>query len=325
MANLQEIADAVGVSRTTVSNVLYGRTKRVSPQTLQAISTLLDAQGYVPNGGGAGIKKLTSHVIAVVLSPTRGDGSALFQDPFFAEFLGLIQQETKTMGYYTMALDGQALSDVVDMASRWNVDGLLLLGFTQKQYQTLKKQLNKPMVLVDGDVEQAEGIYRVGSDDYNGGWQIGHYLLRRGFDSGIFLGYGGSVSRQRWLGFANAQGAGAQFVLLPQEQLLRKKLYREQWPIFAKAGALAFSADYLAIEAMQFFQDQGVSIPRDLSISGFDDGYICQFARPKLTTIGQNISLKAKTACQMLAACMAGKKGYSVENPVNLVVRDSVI
>lgn len=325
MANLQEIADAVGVSRTTVSNVLYGRTKRVSPQTLQAISALLDAQGYVPNGGGAGIKKLTSHVIAVVFSPAQGDGKAVFQDPFFAEFLGLIQQQTKAMGYYTMFLDGQVLSDVADMSSRWNVDGLLLLGFTQKQYQALKKQLNKPMVLVDGDVAQTNGIYRVGSDDYNGGWQIGRYLLHRGFDRGIFLGYGGHVSRQRWLGFANAQGSGAQFVLLPQEERLRKNVYRAQGSAFLKAGALAFSADYLAIEAMQFFQDQGVSIPGDLSITGFDDGYICQFARPRLTTVGQNISLKAKTACQMLVDSMAGKEAYSVENPVNLVVRDSVI
>ena len=49
MARLQDIADMAGVSRTTVSNVLHGKTKRVSQETIDKIKKLLEENEYVPN------------------------------------------------------------------------------------------------------------------------------------------------------------------------------------------------------------------------------------------------------------------------------------
>ena len=49
MKRLQDIADQVGVSRTTVSNVLHGNTKKVSKEMIRKISEILNQEGYVPN------------------------------------------------------------------------------------------------------------------------------------------------------------------------------------------------------------------------------------------------------------------------------------
>lgn len=49
MLKIQDIADKVGVSRTTVSNVIHGKTKKVSQETIKKISDILNKEGYVPN------------------------------------------------------------------------------------------------------------------------------------------------------------------------------------------------------------------------------------------------------------------------------------
>ena len=51
MIRLQDIADMAGVSRTTVSNVINGNTKRVSQETIDKITRILKEQNYVPHMG----------------------------------------------------------------------------------------------------------------------------------------------------------------------------------------------------------------------------------------------------------------------------------
>ena len=51
MIRLQDIAEMAGVSRTTVSNVINGNTKRVSQKTIDKITTILKEQNYVPHMG----------------------------------------------------------------------------------------------------------------------------------------------------------------------------------------------------------------------------------------------------------------------------------
>ena len=51
MTTIREIAELADVSTTTVSNVIHGKTKRVSPATIQKIERLIKEQGYVPKMG----------------------------------------------------------------------------------------------------------------------------------------------------------------------------------------------------------------------------------------------------------------------------------
>ena len=181
MIRLQDIAEMAGVSRTTVSNVINGNTKRVSQETIDKITAILKEQNYVPHMGSVMLSGHGSRIIGVVLGFHYAHGMQSLQDPFVGELVGTIQMETEEKGYYVMLIGGENIQNVVDIASKWNVEGLIILGYTEEQYRKLSRKLNKKMILIDAYPEGAYTFQNVGVDDYSGGYQIGEYLYSCGY------------------------------------------------------------------------------------------------------------------------------------------------
>ena len=82
MIRLQDIADMAGVSRTTVSNVINGNTKRVSQETIDKITAILKEQNYVPHMGSVMLSGHGSRIIGVVLGFAQAHGMYSLQDSF---------------------------------------------------------------------------------------------------------------------------------------------------------------------------------------------------------------------------------------------------
>ncbi|MCI6534269.1 MAG: LacI family DNA-binding transcriptional regulator, partial [Lachnospiraceae bacterium] len=68
MITIKEIAEEAGVSATTVSNVLHGRTKKVSPEMIKKIQDLLEEKNYVPRFGLNALTNRKSKMIGVLIS-----------------------------------------------------------------------------------------------------------------------------------------------------------------------------------------------------------------------------------------------------------------
>ena len=117
-------------------------------------------------------------------------------------------------------------------------------------------------------------------------------------------------------------------ILLSVRKEVRRLQYDELLPRFREAGSLAFISDYLAIDAVDYFIDKGVRVPEDISITGFDDTFYAELIRPRLTTVHQNIGLKASTAMQLLLRLINREKlpeeERNIKIAVQLVVRESV-
>ena len=109
MIRLQDIAEMAGVSRTTVSNVINGNTKRVSQKTIDKITTILKEQNYVPHMGSVMLSGHGSRIIGVVLGFSYAHGMQSLQDPFVGELIGTIQMETEENGYYVMLIGGESI------------------------------------------------------------------------------------------------------------------------------------------------------------------------------------------------------------------------
>lgn len=333
MIRLQDIAEMAGVSRTTVSNVINGNTKRVSQATIDKITAILKEQNYVPHMGSMMLSGHGSRIIGVVLGFAYAHGMQSLQDPFVGELLGTIQMEAEEKGYYVMLIGGENMQNVVDIASRWNVEGLIILGYDEEQHDRLSKKLNKKMILIDAYPTGAYTFQNVGVDDYSGGYQIGEYLYARGYQKALFIAETDKDSDYyRWMGFKQAMEKKGKFcsrsrlVVVPGEKHQRLKKYRELLPHFQEVKALAFSSDYGAIEAMNFFLDQGIRVPEQISITGYDDSIYASLVRPKLTTVHQDVQQKAHLALKRLLKLIHGEtlKEMNVKSPVYLVKRDSV-
>lgn len=333
MIRLQDIADMAGVSRTTVSNVIKGNTKRVSQETIDRITKILKEQNYVPNMGSMMLSGHGSRIIGVVLGYAYAHGMQALQDSFVGELVGTIQMEAERKGYYVMLIGGEKIQNVVDIASRWNVEGLIILGYNEERYRKLHRKLNKKMILIDSYPKGEYIFQNVGVDDYSGGYQIGEYLYGLGYHKALFIAETEvDTDYMRWMGFKQAMEKEGKFcsrsrlVIVPGERRYRMKKYLELLPRFLEVKALAFSSDYSAIEAMNFFIDRGIRIPDQISVTGFDDSIYSQMVRPKLTTIHQDVENKAHLAFSRLLRMIDGETlmEMNVKSPVYLVKRESV-
>ena len=112
MIRLQDIADMAGVSRTTVSNVINGNTKRVSQKTIDKITAILKEQNYVPHMGSVMLSGHGSRIIGVVLGFAQAHGMYSLQDSFVGELVGTIQMEAEMKGYYIMLIGGENIQNV---------------------------------------------------------------------------------------------------------------------------------------------------------------------------------------------------------------------
>lgn len=182
MKRLQDIADQVGVSRTTVSNVLHGNTKKVSKEMIRKISEILNQEGYVPNTSSRELTRKGSCIIGLVLGYNCVHGIPSLRDTFVAELLSGVEESAHRNGYYVMLINGhdQNTDRMAEIASRWNVDGLVVLGLDEQKYKELRRQLNKYMVLIDTYPEAEYHYVNVGTDDFGGGAMIAKYLLDNG-------------------------------------------------------------------------------------------------------------------------------------------------
>lgn len=333
MIRLQDIADMAGVSRTTVSNVLYGKTKKVSQDTIDKVTRLLKENGYVPSMASMMLNGRGSKLIGFVQGYQWAHGLDAFQDLFVGKLLSTIQREASEKGFYIILIDGSTCEKVVDIASRWDVDGLIILGYSEQQYRELCKKLNKKMVLLDMYPEEGYDFYNIGVDDYSGGFQVGSYLKSCGYEKALFVAETEDASDYyRWQGFKQAMESGGKFcsksryIKIDGKKERRLKQYKELLPMFLQAKALAFSSDYTAIEAMDFFYDNGIHVPDQISIVGYDDSEYAEFVRPRLTTVRQDVEQKAILAIRILLKLIAGEtvETYNIKNPVKLIKRDSV-
>lgn len=141
MKRLQDIADQVGVSRTTVSNVLHGNTKKVSKEMIRKISEILNQEGYVPNTSSHELTRKGSCIIGLVLGYSCIHGIPSLRDTFVAEFLSGVEETAHRNGYYVMLINGhdQNTDRMAEIASRWNVDGLVVLGLDEGAAQATQQ------------------------------------------------------------------------------------------------------------------------------------------------------------------------------------------
>ena len=313
--------------------MINGNTKRVSQETIDKITAILKEQNYVPHMGSVMLSGHGSRIIGVVLGFHYAHGMQSLQDPFVGELVGTIQMETEEKGYYVMLIGGENIQNVVDIASKWNVEGLIILGYNEERYRKLSRKLNKKMILIDTYPECAYTFPNVGVDDYSGGYQIGEYLYSRGYEKALFVAETDKdTDYYRWMGFKQAMEKRGKFcsrsryIVVPGEKHLRLRKYGELLPRFLEARALAFSSDYDAIEAMNFFFDKGIRIPDQISVTGYDDSIYASMVRPKLTTVHQDVRQKAHVALKCLMKLIKGERleELNIKSPVYLVKRDSV-
>ncbi len=333
MSTIKDIASAVGVSCTTVSNVIHGRAGRVSAETIARINDAIDQLGYVPNMSARSLVSSSSKVIAMISHLKINTKETIIEDPFHSAFIGSIEKTLRENGYYLMLRAVETTADLVAFLRNWNLDGLFFTGVFQDEFYDALNALNIPIVLIDSYVPPSR-MCNIGLEDYKGGYTAARYLIEKGhrdiaFASPTIINHG--VVSERFLGYKQALSeAGISFRpdLVFEQELdtdttisLGNRLSKRN-----DITAVFATADILAAGIMAGIQQSGKKVPEDISVIGFDDINLCRLTSPMLTTIHQDAPYKGKLAVNFMIDLLEKNplEERQIILPIHLVERDSV-
>ena len=333
MIRIKDIADRAGVSPTTVSNVIHGKTGRVSKATVEKINRILKEMEYVPSISARMLANNSSGLIGVALGFMKKGNASSFEDPFVSAMLGNLEYQIREHGYYMMLVARHEQDDLMQQALGWNFDGMIAMALKEKEIAELSERLGKPLVTIDQYLPPELGVRSITMDDFGGAYQMSQYLIGKGHKKFLFLSDCDlGVDHYRWLGVRQAmEEAGiedfeSRHIVIPWNPEQREKAYEEMLPFFKKQTALFFSSDYYALEASNFLQNRGIKVPEEISIAGFDDVTYATLARPKLTTVHQMVDGKARRAVEVLMHLIQDEPVQKdiPPLPTTLVERESV-
>ena len=129
-----DVADALGLSTATVSKVIHGKTEKISDETIKRVQQELERSGYIPNMAGILLARNNSRIIGVVVNDHEKYEGRVLEDGFVMSSLNALSREVNEKGYFLMIKTTADISEIPVFASMWNMDGLILMGFCEADY-----------------------------------------------------------------------------------------------------------------------------------------------------------------------------------------------
>lgn len=322
---IRDIAEELGLSTATVSNVIHGKTQKISDETVCRVQALLEERQYIPSMAGILLARNSSRIIGIVVNDHEKYEGRVLEDFFVSASLNHLSTQIEKNGQFMMVKKTTDREEILRFASMWNLDGLVLLGFCDEDYVYLRSHMRIPFVVYDGYCEQPTGLCNLTIDNFDGGKQVGRYFREQGHEKALCIADNDvCVDQERYDGFRAGFGEGAERLIVPMQQEARWACYREKLDYLRSFSAIFAASDYYAIDLMQFLREQGVGVPEEVSIAGFDDTPMCRLVTPSLTSVSQNIALRAELAVQKLRELNGGGPTEgTIRLPVTLVIRDS--
>lgn len=302
-ATLKDLAREAGVSLTSASYAING-TGSVGPKTRAHILEVANRIGFRLNLNAKAMKSGRSGMLALIV-PDLGN-------PFFAALVQAVFREARGAGYqiYMMNTEGsEALeAEALATAAGLRVDGVIWFSIRDKD--TSAGVLTRtPTVVLDRTID---GYDTVTVDYVAAGQAAGQYLWDHGHRRiGIIAGpLDIAAMRDRCAGVESIFAGRGEIVFrlenafsVDLEPSVKAALAQRQ------ATAVFAGADLIAIGAMRHVQDQGMVVPRDLSIIGFDDIDLSGLTQPALTTVELPIEEMAREAVATLVSRIGTKDG----------------
>lgn len=329
---IKEVAAHAGVSPATVSLVLNGKKAGLPEETCGRVRAAARALGYSPDFSARAMVTGKTQVVGVILPD--------ISNAFFAEAVRHIQTELSAYGYGVMLCNGgeRAENDLacLRLLAGRKVDCLIftpsaeaLSGDNAEKLREALSRAGVPCVFFDRYYEGAAP--KAAADNVESGRRMAEYLLGCGHRKiGILTGpLSLNSSRGRLEGVKKAFEAHGL-------ELSEKYVAEGRYDIEAGAeGAKRlFETDATAIFAFSDMQaygvyraarEAGLSIPRDISVAGFDDAVYSALLETPLTTMRQPVGELASAACRAALGLIRGESvPASFSLPAELIVRGSV-
>jgi DNA-binding LacI/PurR family transcriptional regulator len=331
---IADIAKQFSVSTTTISNALNGK-PGVSSKTREKILQFAKAHDYQPNYFAKGLVANQSFAIGLIVTN--------FTDPYFPE-LGLGVQKTLNENGYSMMVfsTNHNIANekrVIEMLVARGADGIILSTvFEDDPNIDLLNEMQVPYVLTTRIIlnpKKSSGIDSVSVDNYGGSYKAAKHLCRLGHKN-IAVIAGDMRASTAILRTEGAMAAFADFGITIKPDLFvecgysQNRAYEAAKDILTKKDrptAVLAQGDNMALGVREVAYENGLRIPEDLAIIGFDDISLASLAGIEFTTVSQNQFVMGSTGVELLLNKIEEKNKSGRSNNIvleaELIIRKS--
>ncbi|MGI8458577.1 MAG: LacI family DNA-binding transcriptional regulator [Propionibacteriaceae bacterium] len=318
---IRDVARAAGVSISTVSRALSAP-DRVAEDTRLRVRRAARALGYHPNGSARGLITGRTGCIGLVVPD--------LENPFFGSICKGVQARARSLGYAVFIGDAEedaAVEAEVIRSLVKQVDGLILCSPRGSDRVLERFAQDKPVVLINRRVGDLSAL----TFDNGGGVRAAmHHLVALGHRR---IAYAGGPTTS-WSDGKRITAFRACSATFPDLDLIELGHFA---PVFAggvQAGDLAIASgatavmaynDLMAVGVLDRLRQRGVGVPRDVSVTGFDDIPIAGLASPTLTAVAFPRFQMGRASVDVLMDVLGQDVDTHPERelPVQLVVRES--
>jgi len=325
--SIYDIAKKAGVSPSTVSRALEDH-PRIGASTRKRIQELAREMDYVPSTVAKSLAANKTWTIGMVL--------ATITDPFMGRVVEGVESVAIEVGFNvfisTSQNDRQREIAAIKMLQKRRVDGVIVIAsHLFNQYPRFYGRSKVPIVIIN-EQKPGESMHFVTVDDEHGAQIAVDHLLALGH---YRIGYVGITNRpqsnqHRFKGYQNAleaKGIAVDPALIFTAHTIEDhaKVGEASLEPLLAAGATAVFCynDTTAIGLLAACYKRGISVPENLSITGFDDIDMAAYTMPPLTTIRQPRFELGQLAMRMLLALLSDQLPENQIVPGELVVRQT--
>lgn len=302
---IKEIAQALGISTSTVSKALNNATD-VSEVTRNRVNSYAQSVGFSLRGSA------TQKRICILFENMDSHNNFQVGYPVLTGF-----QQAANAYHYEVVVEHCTDSnapDLKELCRENNFCAVMIVG--TKLDSPLMKELETidiPVMLMDSYVKNPK-VSSISSDNINSVAAIVSHLIENGHRKIGFLGgdQASIVTRERFAGYLIGLTEGG---IDYNSDYVRYGTYTEASGRFIASAftktdvtAVVCASDLIAIGLINGFRDLGVNVPADISVSGFDDLDIARYFSPALTTVRQDFISLGVNAFTLLRQAIKGNK-----------------
>jgi LacI family transcriptional regulator len=332
---IKEVANEAGVSIATVSYVVNNKQGiKLASDTEEKVKHAIKKLGYVPNLSARILANNKSNMIGVVIPQTENEKAFMLHNPFYSEFLSSFEYKARTAEYHVLISGTNADERYIDIAQKRNLDGIVILGAYPKDVLNDLKESKIPIVLVD--TYMSDGYFNaIGTNDKQGAYEATKFLISKGHKNitvvtGSVEEHG--VNQERLDGYKKALTDSG--IAINENYIFTgtvsyeygEKVAERMKELSSEITAVFCTADILALGLLKGLHKLHISVPKDISVMGFDDIYLADLITPSLTTVKQNITSKGECAAKMIIDLAEDKikEKQMLFVPMEIIERESV-
>jgi len=311
---IKDIANLSGVSKSTVSRVINNR-KYVSKKNRERVSNIINETGYIPNNIARSLVTNKTYAIGLIIPDIT--------NPFYSETAKIIEDTIRELGYSLIICNTDNRSDLqndyINILKQRKVDGIIFGSVRINDTNVTNLSVQElPYITYHRKLKNENTNYII-SDDITGIKIAVKYLVDLGHKNIAYISGPTSFSTgiNRLNGFIEARNI---FNLNNSNDLIKKGGYSEyqSWQatkaiinLTPRPSAIIAANDLMAISALDCILHHGLSVPKDISLIGYDNINLASHARIQLTTISIDKKNMAKKTANLLIKEIINKKNSS--------------